>query len=342
MADAESKNEDTMMSAIARSSSRRAAGATNVHAEPKQAPLPGIDLATKDMPAQNLSYPIAVNLRNGMPADAEDLGVICYEAFKRIAEQHRFPPDFPSPAVAADLMRMMLSRNDIHAVVAERDGRLIGSNFLWEGGTVAGIGPITIDPEVQNGSIGRSLMEAVLGRARWQGIASVRLVQAAYHARSLSLYTKLGFVVREPLAVLQGPALSLPVDGFEVRPGTEADIDAASELCRRVHGHDRAPELRDAVRQGTATVVEQEGRLTGYATGIGFFGHAVGETADDLKALIGAAGGYDGPGFLIPMRNTEVFRWCLEKGLRVVQPMTLMTLGPYKEPDGAFLPSILF
>jgi len=281
-------------------------------------------------------------LRTGSPTDAEGLGVICYEAFKRIAEQHRFPPDFPSPAVAVDLMRMMLSRNDIHAVIAEKDGRPVGSNFLWEGGTVAGVGPITIDPEAQNGAIGRMLMQAVLERARRQGIASVRLVQAAYHARSLSLYTKLGFVVREPLVVLQGPALGLRIEGCETRVGTEAEMDAANALCRRVHGHDRAPELRDAVRQGTATVVERNGRLTGYATGIGFFGHAVAETADDLKALIGAAQGYDGPGFLLPMRNAEVFRWCLDQGLRVVQPMTLMTVGPYKEPDGAFLPSILF
>lgn len=29
-------------------------------------------------------------------------------------------------------------------------------------------------------------------------------------------------------------------------------------------------------------------------------------------------------------------------GLRVVQPMNLMTLGLYNEPAGAYLPSVLF
>ena len=29
-------------------------------------------------------------------------------------------------------------------------------------------------------------------------------------------------------------------------------------------------------------------------------------------------------------------------GLRIVQPMTLMSLGEYREPQGAFLPSILY
>jgi GNAT superfamily N-acetyltransferase len=327
---------------MARVSSKLTAGAPGVHPKLVQTPSLGSVLRAKSTPTDGSGNPKLTKLRTGSLADAERLGVICYEAFKQIAEQHRFPPDFPAPAVATDLMRMMLSRNNIHAVVAETDGRPVGSNFLWEGGTVAGVGPITIDPEAQNGAIGRALMEAVLERARKQGIASVRLVQAAYHARSLALYTKLGFVVREPLVVLQGPALDLAIDGYEVRPGTEADVDALNQLCRRVHGHDRASELREAVQHKTATVVEREGRLTGYATGIGFFGHAVAETVDDLKVLIGAAPGYAGPGFLLPMRNTAVFRWCLDQGLRVVQPMTLMTIGPYKEPEGAFLPSILF
>lgn len=35
-------------------------------------------------------------------------------------------------------------------------------------------------------------------------------------------------------------------------------------------------------------------------------------------------------------------RWCLEEGLRVVQPMALMTMGPYAEPKGAYLPSVLY
>ena len=77
-------------------------------------------------------------------------------------------------------------------------------------------------------------------------------------------------------------------------------------------------------------------------TGIGFFGHAVGETTEDVKALIAAAPSFPGPGFLMPIRNAELFRWCLEQGLRIVQPMTLMSLGTYDEPQGAFLPSVLY
>jgi hypothetical protein len=71
-------------------------------------------------------------------------------------------------------------------------------------------------------------------------------------------------------------------------------------------------------------------------------GHAVGETNEESKALIGAAPAFLGPGFLLPSRNWELFRWCLEHGLRVVQPLSLMSIGLYNEPAEAFLPSILF
>src|SRR5687767_12906556 len=148
-------------------------------------------------------------IRPAAPRDAESAGAICYTAFKRIAEQHAFPPDFPDPKIATGLVADLLSRPDVHGVVAEVDGRVIGSNFLWEDDRVAGVGPITVDPAAQNSHVGRRLMEVVLERAQDQRIPSVRLVQAAYHGRSLSLYSKLGFVVREPLSVMQGPALGV-------------------------------------------------------------------------------------------------------------------------------------
>ena len=283
-----------------------------------------------------------VNLRAARPGDAERCGTICYEAFRNIAEQHNFPPDFPAPEVAADLMDALLANPQVYAVVAEADGRAVGSNFLWENAAVAGIGPITIDPDVQNDKVGRALMENVLARAREQRFASVRLVQAAYHSRSLALYTKLGFDAREPLAHLQGAPVRAKIQGYTVRRSTTGDLDACNRLSLRLHGYERSTELRAAIERSTALVVEHDGRISGYATAIGLFGHAVGESNEELKALIGAAPAYSGPGFLLPTRNSGLLRWCLERGLRIVQPMTLMSLGLYNEPRGAFLPSILF
>ena len=203
--------------------------------------------------------------------------------------------------------------------------------------------PLKID-QIQPGAAEcrRQLMQHALERIAEQHYPGVRLVQATYHSRSLSLYASLGFEVRELMACMQGPTLRLEVPGFTVRPASEEDREACDALCRQVHGHDRSGELRDAIRHGTATVVEQNGQLVGYATLIGYGGHAVGHTTDALKALLGSASQFVGPGVLIPVRNGELLRWCLAHGLRVTQPTTLMSLGLYNEPAGAYIPSILY
>jgi predicted N-acetyltransferase YhbS len=283
-----------------------------------------------------------IKLRSGTPADAEACGRICYNAFKTISEAHGFAPDFRVPEVAIGVLTSLLENPKFYSVVAEIDDRIVGSNFLDERNSIAGVGPITVDPTVQNRAIGRRLMDAVHERASEKNFAGVRLIQAGFHARSLSLYAKLGYDVREHLACMQGKPLGISIEGHVVRPAVETDLEGCNRVCQQVHGHDRGGELRDTIAKGSGTVVEHDGRITGYATLIGFFGHAVGETNKDVKALIGAAKEFAGPGFLLPTRNGDLFRWCLSNGLRIAEPMTLMSRGLYNEPAGAFLPSILY
>jgi predicted N-acetyltransferase YhbS len=285
---------------------------------------------------------LTLKLRAGNPEDARICAEICDEAFNLISTQYNLSSDFQSADVAQDLMSRLFARSDIYSVVAEVDGQIVGSNFLWEETIVAGVGPLTVAPTMQNASVGRHLMLAVLERAGQQGFASVRLVQAAFHNRSLALYTKLGFDVQEPLASIQGQALGLEIPGYPVRLATTDDLADCNHLCQTIHGFDRSRELSQAIQQGKATLVEYDHIITGYATSIGFFGHAVGNNNQDLQALIGAAKSFTGQGFLLPTRNSQLFRWCLQQGLRIVQPMTLMSLGLYDRPAGAFLPSILF
>ena len=284
----------------------------------------------------------STNVRLARQEDAPACGQICYQAFSEINAAHGFPPDFASPGEAVGLLSMMFSHPGFYCVVAESEGVIAGSNCLDERSVIAGVGPITVDPTVQNRRIGRSLMEAALNRARERKFPGVRLLQAAFHNRSLSLYTTLGFDAREPVSVMQGPPLRKPVEGCAVRAARATDIDQCNRVCSKVHGHDRAGELADAIQEGTALVVERQERITGYATVLAFFGHSVGETNLDLKALIASADGFGGPGIIVPTRNSDLFRWCLENGLRVVEPMTVMTLGLYNEPAGAYLPSVLF
>lgn len=285
---------------------------------------------------------MTLSLRRGNATDAAAVGEICYGAFKAIADEHNFPADFPNPESAIGLLGMLIGHEGFFDTVAEFNGKIAGSNFLDERNSIGGVGPITVDPALQNEGVGSALMQVVMERSAERGFVGVRLVQAAYHRRTLALYLKSGFEVRELLACLQGPAIGKALPGYVVRPATANDLPACNRLCFRVHGHERGGELADALTQGSARVVERTGRITGYATPIAFFGHAVAETNDDLMALIGAADSFPGAGFLVPTRNGELMRWCLGKGLRITQTMTLMARGLYNQPGGAWLPSVLY
>lgn len=281
-----------------------------------------------------------LQIRATGPDDADACGRVFYDAFASIARRHAFPIEPGSPEFTASHANRMLSLDGIVSVVAEREGAVVGAAFADARGPVVGIGPVSVDPAGQDAGIGRRLMEALLDRTR--GSAGARLVQTAYHVRSLALYAKLGFVVREPLSVLQGPAPQRSMPGFGVRPALAEDVPGCDALCRRVHGHDRSGELQQAIAAGTARVVERPDRISAYATGLGYGWHAVAESNEDIQALIASAEGLMGLGILVPSRNATLLRWCLDSGLRLVQQATLMSTGLYNEPQGAWLPSIVY
>lgn len=281
-------------------------------------------------------------MRPALPEDSAACGQICYDAFSTINAAHNFPCDLPAPEVAVGILSMMFSHPSFYCVVAEINGRIVGSNCLDERAAIFGIGPVTVDPNVQNQGVGRALMQAVMERAHTQHAAGVRLVQAAFHNRSLSLYTKLGFDVREPLSCLQGRTAAREVAGCAVRRDELSDVNVCNRLSIQLHGYERGKELTDGITAGTALVVERGGRITGYTSALAFFGYATAESNLDLQALLASAEGFGGPGILLPSRNAALLRWCLANGLKVVQPMTLMSMGLYNEPTGAWLASVSF
>ena len=290
----------------------------------------------------------ALRLRPGVIDDAKEVGKIIFAAFSEIADKHGFPREFPTVEIGINVASSFLSNPGFYSVVAEdteEDGnKVIGSNFLDErSNMVAGIGPITIDPKFQNKGAGRQLMGNVIERARSKNYPAIRLLQASYHNRSLALYTSLGFDVREPISTMQGNPISAVIPGRSVRVATESDLESCNAICRAIHGHDRNGELKDSIKQGIAKVVLHGEKITDYTSGLTYFNHSVGFTNDDLKALIASETDcYEGPGILIPTRNAELLRWCLDNDLRLVHQLTLMTIGMYNEPAGYYMPSILY
>ena len=186
-----------------------------------------------------------VTLREVEPGDTETCARIVFDAFGAIHDHHRFPRDFPVPEAAAGMMGMWIPHPDVWGVVAEVEGRIVGSNFLDERDSIRGVGPITVDPEGQNAGVGRRLMEAVLERGK--DASGIRLVQDGFHMRSLSLYTSLGFDVTASCVLMSGEPRGSAVEGVEVRPLTEDDLEECDALCKAVHGFARAGALRDSL-----------------------------------------------------------------------------------------------
>jgi GNAT superfamily N-acetyltransferase len=284
--------------------------------------------------------PSPIGVRQAVDDDWLECGRVCYEAFARLADRHGFPHDFPTVEAASLPIRWMINHPEFYGIVAEQDGRILGSLFMDERGAIHAIGPISVDPTAQNAGVGRLLTSTAIERWRRSGKPGVRLVQIAYHNRSLSLYTKLGMDVKESFAAMYGEPIRERMPGYDVRPGTPRDQAACDDLCLRVHGHTRAGEVREAIEGGTLRVVERLGRITGYTTKINYFAHSVAETNDDLEALIAAAEELATPGYLVPLTNGELFRWSLAHGMRVFFVVNLMALGIYQEPRGAYLPSV--
>ena len=278
--------------------------------------------------------------------DAETCGKIGYQAHKTISSAHGYPCEQPSEEFGIDLIRMLLSNPNSWGVLAEREGKILGSIFLhkFPPSPVAVIGPLTVYPSAEGG-IGRKLMDAALFQAHKQNYDQIRLVQSPSHIRSFVLYTKCGFILREPLFLMQGQPLKSDnnTNNRRVRlVHDDNDISICDELCKSVYGFSREMELRQAKDQGIAILIERDGVVTGYAAGIGILGHAVARSNDDLKILIASAPTIVGPGFFAPARNHQLLNWLLENGFQIGWPANLMTIGPYQEPMTPFLPSLAY
>jgi hypothetical protein len=65
---------------------------------------------------------------------------------------------------------------------------------------------------------------------------------------------------------------------------------------------------------GVVSTLSRCGRLSDYATVVGASGHAVGETTTAVQAFIEADSTFARGGFLVPLRNGELFSWCLARG----------------------------
>lgn len=290
---------------------------------------------------------MSLKLVRPTPDDAPALGGILYCAFAELFARHGLPCDFPNEQAAIHTIHVFATRPDLYGVAAHLDGRLVGSNFASYTDAVAGVGPITVDPQVQARGVGKALMQHVIQHALAHHGPQIRLVQDGINVSSLSLYTALGFAVQEPLVLLSlRPSLN---PDPTVRRMTPEDLGECQQLCQRIYKVSRANELAGILASAQATglapfVRIRQDRIVGYALP-GLLGHGVAETNDDLLAIELSGSGQVPPFFctmLCPVRNADLYRALLRSGARAIRTLNLMSMGPYTSPTHTWCPSIAY
>ncbi len=287
-----------------------------------------------------------LTIRSAEPSDIEKCSGIILKGFKEVSDKHGVSCDIPSLEVANQLTRFCINEPSVFSIVAELNGSVVGSNFLDERNPIRGVGPLSVDPSFQSKGIGRRLMETVLERGR--DALGVRLVLDASNTVAISLYTSLGFEVKESLMLMAGTPKSVPPaeENNLVQPLALQDLDQCEALCFSVNGFERTSELRIALAFFSPMALKQDNRITAYSSAMtfGMTNHCVADNEQNIKDLIlGAAQLTQQPlYFQMPTRHSPLFQWCLQKGFRAIKPLTLMALGPYQVPKGVYFPSLSF
>ncbi len=94
----------------------------------------------------------------------------------------------------------------VAAFGAKSGDRLVGSNFATRWGSVGFLGPITVDPTLQERGTAKALLAATMDQFATCGTTHTGLFTFAQSAKHVALYQKFGFHARFPTAIMSAPA----------------------------------------------------------------------------------------------------------------------------------------
>jgi len=217
-------------------------------------------------------------------------------------------------------------------VVAERDGKVLGTALSWEwGADYATIGLVIVAPELQGQRIGNRIMQALLDRLAPRHV----LLHATEAGRGL--YERLGFVATGEVCQHQGMLARLPQphrrEGDRLRPLKEEDVESLIAIDARATGMLRPELLRRAFAEDRTVVLERGGEAAGFAVLRRYGrGQAIGPVAaPDLEAasllISDCCGHVDGFLRIDVHADGGLSQWLQTQGLPRVGGGTVMVRG---------------
>ena len=107
----------------------------------------------------------------------------------------------------ADFVKTRFAANPSAAIAAEVNGKIIGSNFLLDWGSVGVFGPLTVHPTYWDKGIANRLMQETMKIFAGWGTTHVGLFTFAQSGKHVHLYQKFGFWPRFLTAVMSKPVV---------------------------------------------------------------------------------------------------------------------------------------
>lgn len=149
---------------------------------------------------------------------------------------------------------------DVHPLVAESDGVIVGTAIATQNGSVGWVGLVFVAPAWRGRGLGGQLTRATLRKLDELGCRSIVLAATEL---GRPIYDRLGFTVDGGYAVFSGPTRTeLPPDP-RVRRLAPDDVSAVCDLDRVATGEDRSHLIR-ALSEG-GWVIDDGRTIRGFA-----------------------------------------------------------------------------
>jgi len=174
---------------------------------------------------------------------------------------------------------------ECHPVVAEADGRVVGTGVGTANGTVGWVGTIWVEPAFRGAGLGRALTQEVIDGLEAAGCRTLLLVATD---EGLPLYERMGFALQTRYRILEASGVRAGAAGeTRVRAFEARNLETMLELDRLATGEDRGHVIRRFAAADSTKVLEVDGAVRGYVVRAPWGGGATvaSSPADALKIL---------------------------------------------------------